>query len=463
MKRALHYIRDCKPLELEILPKTISLSSFGIADGDARTMSDTNSLNELMKRGVPHHVATKIRPGQSAYRAGSATLVDSSRISVRYDGKITKKEIYEIFKKMELTVLWETKAIAKLFLLRAKRGRDIVKIASELMKDKNCRYASPDFLEACGQRGNPDPVSPLQWQWRLIRCESPWNTGLEGQGIRIAVLDRGFHLGHPDLIGSVIRSGYFEEDFNQGGPAFFSNNPSNIPFDLHGTQCAALAVGRANDTGGIGVAPKAGFIPISTYTLASANTYVRAILYAANPQLEDRDALPSDGAHVISCSLPPSEIRRPDIEDAIHTCARLGRGGLGTPFFYAVDNSATLVDDDPIASIDNVIAVGSSSSIDYPFVCARGSKLEYLAPGASVVVSGSGGSAELANGTSFATPIAAGIAALVIQKNGSIKLKELRSKLQNSCIKIRPLPYPVDSGRNDLCGFGRLDAQLATS
>lgn len=62
-------------------------------------------------------------------------------------------------------------------------------------------------------------------------------------------------------------------------------------------------------------------------------------------------------------------------------------------------------------------------------------------------------------GTSAATPLASGVAALMLSRNPDLTAGRIRTILRETCQKIGDEPYV--SGRNDHYGYGRIDAQAA--
>ena len=64
-------------------------------------------------------------------------------------------------------------------------------------------------------------------------------------------------------------------------------------------------------------------------------------------------------------------------------------------------------------------------------------------------------------GTSAATPLASGVAALMLSRNPSLTAGRIRTILQQTCQKIGDEPYT--GGRNDHYGYGRIDAQAAVT
>ena len=62
-------------------------------------------------------------------------------------------------------------------------------------------------------------------------------------------------------------------------------------------------------------------------------------------------------------------------------------------------------------------------------------------------------------GTSAATPLASGVAALMLSRNPNLTGPQVRTILRQTCQKIGDQPYT--DGRNDQYGFGRIDAEAA--
>lgn len=64
-------------------------------------------------------------------------------------------------------------------------------------------------------------------------------------------------------------------------------------------------------------------------------------------------------------------------------------------------------------------------------------------------------------GTSSATPLASGIAGLLLSRNSSLTLSQIQTTMKNAADKVGPEPYVA--GRNDRYGFGRLNAYQTLS
>ena len=92
---------------------------------------------------------------------------------------------------------------------------------------------------------------------------------------------------------------------------------------------------------------------------------------------------------------------------------------------------------------------------------AHGPKLEFLAPGREVFSTKSGSKYGVGTGTSYACPLTAGVAALVLSRFPNWTRDQVRQRLRDTCDKIGGVKYDA-AGRHDEYGFGRINADRAT-
>ncbi|HSJ69215.1 MAG TPA: S8 family serine peptidase, partial [Anditalea sp.] len=131
------------------------------------------------------------------------------------------------------------------------------------------------------------------WQWapKAINAPEAWKAGVTGEGVRVAVLDGGFHSTHIDLAPNL--------DFNYSTstvPGFDWNQDTGTFW--HGTHVAGIVAAAGN--GIVGIAPKATIVGVKTLHNGSGafEWILEGILYAARPQSEG-----GAGAQVINMSL----------------------------------------------------------------------------------------------------------------------------------------------------------------
>ncbi|WP_332769102.1 S8 family serine peptidase [Phenylobacterium sp.] len=250
--------------------------------------------------------------------------------------------------------------------------------------------------------------------WGLARCKVP-PSSRSGAGIRLAVLDTGMDLGHPDFTGRQ----FFTQTF-VGQPV--------QDLHSHGTHCIGTAAGPLAPPGvtpRYGIAYKAPIYPGKVLTNSGSGT-TASVLAGMNWAIANRCA-------VISMSLGSSSPvqaaytaagRAALVRGCLIVAAAGNSGGpTGSPA-----NSPTIM---AVASLDSNLAPSSFSSFG---------KIEIAAPGRDVLSSVPRPTRYgVKSGTSMATPHVAGCAALWAQTNPNLRGQALWNKL---IATARPLPYP---------------------
>ena len=289
--------------------------------------------------------------------------------------------------------------------------------------------------------------------------------------VTIAVIDNGFELGHPDLAGKSV------------APLTVSSGAEQIPqgaaYGTHGTPCASLAVAAANGQGIVGAAPNARLMPLHGLTYSA---YLTERMF---------DHCRTRGADVISCSWGTIDDKyRPGRlhERAIRRALTEGRGGKGCVVLFAAGNEgAARVN--YYGQIEGVITVGASTSNDtHPDYSNRGTGLSVVAPsdgGWPVLAArcswdpGQHGLPDAKKyyvdgrdrgphhkhfgGTSAATPLVAGICALLLTANPALTAREVKRILEQTADKIgTPALYDA-RGWSEQYGFGRVNAGRAVA
>ena len=95
-----------------------------------------------------------------------------------------------------------------------------------------------------------DAQQKAGWGISAFNLPDAWKHS-QGEGVRIAVLDTGCDLDHPDLKNN-LEGGY--NCLSPGKPPRDDNG--------HGTHCAGIFVAENNEIGMVGVAPKAKVLPV---------------------------------------------------------------------------------------------------------------------------------------------------------------------------------------------------------
>ena len=331
-----------------------------------------------------------------------------------------------------------------------------------------------------------DPNFIDQWHLSKINAPSAWGI-TSGSGIKIAVLDEGIELNHPDLVNNLSPLSF---DATNG------TSPSAVS-GPHGTACAGIAVSTSNNgLGGSGVAPESELMSISiVFNISSLMKFADGINWAWQ-----------NGADVISNSWIAGATPVGVIEDAIFNANTQGRGGLGTVVVFATGNFNAGVNY-PASTSQNILAVGATSPCDErknPNSCDGetnwgsnfGVTLDVVAPGVLMSTTDLQGDVQnpvncfgpgdynpnfdcpsnidypnynytkFFNGTSSATPVVAGVAALVLAANPALSAAQAIDVVEQSSQKVGAYSYNSVSDRpngtwNDEMGYGQVDAYQA--
>jgi subtilisin family serine protease len=193
-------------------------------------------------------------------------------------------------------------------------------------------------------------------------------------GMKVAVIDQGVELNHPDLINNLMECYDPTRNNSKGGPVWALDN--------HGTPCAGIISAKKDNGIGIaGVVPLGRIIPIHASNSSgglTSTTVADAINWVWR-----------NGADVLSCSWgggSPNTV----INSSIDNATTYGRGGLGCVVVAATGNTNLSTVSYP-AALSNVIAVGamspcgerkSPSSCDGEMWGSHyGTQLDVMAPG----------------------------------------------------------------------------------
>ena len=296
----------------------------------------------------------------------------------------------------------------------------------------------------------PGVRSAEQAQLRAVGATAAWRV-TRGSGVTVGVLDSGADATVPDLTGSVTVG----PDYTAGAdPAGYQ------PPHLHGTYIASLIAGHGSGPGHadgvIGVAP------------AAAILSVRVILDDQEPGFSSfhNDTAYNDsvgngiryairhGVGVINMSLgggTPTRDLRAAIAEAIARgvviVAAAGNDGMSgsrfTPYSYP-------------ASFPGVISVAAAGADGQrAFFSDRNASVVLSAPGVNVVGAGPGGSYLEGSGTSPASAIVAGVAALIRSRYPRLSPVQVEQAMVSSASHRPAGGYSPD------VGFGEVDAPAA--
>ncbi len=252
--------------------------------------------------------------------------------------------------------------------------------------------------------------------WGLVATRANVSN-FSGSGIKVAILDTGFDIGHPDFVGRPIVSATFV-----GQPVQDLNG--------HGTHCTGTACGPkapAGTTPRYGIAHQSN-IHIGKVLTNSGGGTTATVLAGMNWAI-------AQGCQVISMSLGGQIPVQTAYTNAGNIA--LSRGLL---IVAAAGNGSGAPTGAP-ANSPSIMSVASLDSNLRPSSFSSKGKIEIAGPGRDVFSSWPRPQRyNTISGTSMATPHVAGCAALWAQSNPSLRGKKLWDKLQATA---RRLPFPA--------------------
>ena len=311
---------------------------------------------------------------------------------------------------------------------------------------------------------------------RAVGADRAWSAGWTGRGVTVAVLDSGV-APNPDLTqptNRLLATANFADE--RAGLA----DPGG-----HGTHVAGIVAGNGRSSDGqyVGIAPEAGVVDVRVLD-ANGNGRVSSVVRGIGWVLAHRA---EHNIRVLNLSFgaPASGSYRGDpLAAAVEIAWRRGlvvvaaagndgpsSGTVETPGIdpYVVTVGAT--DDQGTAAVgDDRLAWFTSwgtptGSTAKPDLVAPGRRIVSLrAPGSTLdrlypdrIVAAAGGSTYFRlTGTSMATPVVAGAAALLLQRQPGLTPDQVKTVLTGA-----GRPYGPDGGAGAADGSGQLDAFAA--
>jgi subtilisin family serine protease len=295
--------------------------------------------------------------------------------------------------------------------------RPVSEVLRRLHSDPRVRDAQPvsTFDVLADDSGYNDPYVHLQHSVQTLHLEQAhhWSTG---KGIKVAVIDTGVDLDHPDLRGRIVKA-----------QSFVDRGEQTFTTDIHGTAIAGvIAAATNNQVGIVGVAPQAELFALKacwqkapgkreavcdSYTLAKAIDF--AIL---------------QGAQVLNFSLggPYDPI-----------LARLLNAAMARGIAVVAADSGDPAHSFP-ASLQGVIGVIGIDDLqgdrrDRPQPAADGMG----APAVDILTTVPHGSYDFFSGSSFAAAQVSGVIALLLQREPKMTPPQLAALLRKTAHQVQ--------------------------
>lgn len=291
----------------------------------------------------------------------------------------------------------------------------------------------------------------------------------KGSNIKVAIIDDSFDVEHEDLKANIITT--YDADNNTNDVTnkkpLGSTDEEGYPNDgSHGNTCAGFIVAPVNGKGIVGISPEAKLIAIRQNENSDAKT-IAAFEYAKN-----------QGAKVISCSWGTENVS----QAVVDTLKSLYDANITILFASGNDTKSLdapdINDESEVPWVIGVSASGENN--DVTSYSNYGKNIDVIAPGGNVDVIGILGIDDtgergdqnqqslvsnnyaFTNGTSFSTPITAGVAALMYSINPNITPKQVKNILIQTTEKVGGTNADYNSsGFDEKRAYGKINAGKA--
>ncbi len=280
-------------------------------------------------------------------------------------------------------------------------------------------------------------IKSTPWSLQRILLDQMWGQAT-GKGVTVAVIDTGVDASNPQL-----------RDAMASGGKSYVDGPADQDLEGHGTRVAGIIAARPLEgTGFEGIAPDAKILSYR-YTggenkQGNSGTMSRAI----------RDAVAA-GAKIINISSDTAD--KEDNEQLRGAVAAAVNAGALIVAAAGNDGADGKSADTYPASYPGVLAVAASDRNDErAYFSQSGDFVDVAAPGVDMVSTVPKGGQCTADGTSFAAPYVAGVAALLKEKHPDWTAAQIATRIEETA--QRP-----DRDPNRFIGWGVVDPVAALS
>ena len=274
-----------------------------------------------------------------------------------------------------------------------------------------------------------DPRLPQQYGPTITKCPQAWDLTKGSGTVIIAIIDSGIEATHEDFAGKLVPGWDFSD--NDPDPDWTDSGVGD-----HGVHVAGIAAAATdNGKGGVGTGFNCKIMPLKIFPNSFASVSAAAIIHAAD-----------NGAKVINMSYGGGFASQTELDAVNYAWSQ------GVVLCAASGNNGSSQDLYP-AKFPNVIAVGATDSSDLVAGFTQGTDewVDVLAPGVNVLSTTGGNTYNSYDGTSMASPMAAGIVGLIWSMGApGTTAAQVRQALESTTDPI--------SNNNGKSRFGRVNA-----
>jgi thermitase len=308
--------------------------------------------------------------------------------------------------------------------------RDEEDLADELMKTGAVAYAEPDYLMPMAAVPN-DPGYAYQWYHGAIHSPAAWDITHGASSVIVAVCDTGVDATHPDLAANLSLPGFNSDN----------GTTDTTPIADHGTAVAGIIDGVGNNgTGGVGVAWNVKVLPVRVSNNSDGSAWCSSMATGI-------EWASTHGAKVINLSYDIT-----GCPNTINAATDYAKTHGAVTFIAAGNTGVKLAASFPTTHSFILVGASDSSGARASF-SNYGPAIDLMAPGVSIYAPLPGNTYAYGTGTSFSSPISAGVAALLFSLNASWTPDQIR-------ILMLATAQTASATNN---GYGRVDAAASVT
>jgi thermitase len=424
------------------------------AEKKRATTSDEIALGETRNFGPPE-VLVKFRSGVSREAIESLTSRLNDRVEDRIENAAGWESIDDLDNADAATIVEEYSQLPEVEFVEPNYEISLDEIDGPLVPilPHDPQFNEQWALANSGQRGGKQGAD--------ISATLAWAISTGSDNVVVAVLDSGVDYTHEDLVQNMwlrpsSMTPYLDDELGAIDDTHGYNAIDNAsdPMDEngHGTHCAGIIGAEGeNDLGIAGVNWKVQIMPLKFMNAGGFGTTKDAI-EAINYVIDRKKA--GVNVRIISASWGSTQKSRA-LEEVIRKAYE-----NDILFVAAAGNASTNNDRSPhypsSYNVPNVISVAALDRKDQLATFSNfGSKsVAIAAPGVDILSTWLGNAYEEKSGTSMATPVVAGVAALIVGENPRMSVDNLRKRILASTDPIVALKGKTATG-------GRINAAKA--
>jgi uncharacterized protein YjdB len=432
----------------------------------------TGNCVPLYAEEVQQENNNNIQTESAASESGEAAEYVSGEVLVFYENdKVSENDIQIISQEnndtMKETVLSADNTTVS--VVELSDGRTVEEAVDEYGADPRIDFAIPNYILDTCEDGSPEAQGSVNdgeyasYQWYLdqIQAKGAWDiiSQVSHEPVKVAVLDTGADISHPDLVNviNLNESGEILSDQPDGAVGPLKGDGYQLgsltgATSTHGTHVTGILGAESNN--GVGIAGTASAYDNSILDLMVVDVFSGEET-TFSYMFKGMEYAKSQGAKIINLSLGYNmNLNSPNIDALIDGTQKVFDAFLneGIIVVCAAGNSDVGISDNgtitslpgDLSSTISVINVdrNNQKNIESNY----GTLKDVSAPGTDIWSTKNGGAYGSMSGTSMAAPVVTGIAAMMLSVNPDLSFEEVRDILRSTCTDLYTQGVDIYSG-----------------